>query len=257
MSSCSIQTMFPVDPCSHSEGRINKEDDRKVLLEVIACSVADAIEAEKGGANRLEIVRDLQRGGLTPALELVTQIKRAVALPLRVMLRENEGYETNTAEEIDRLCRAAERFASVGVDGFVLGFLKDGGEVDVELTQRVLACAPDMRATFHHAFEDAKDKLRAVSDIKRLPQVDRILSSGGTDELERRVQRLQEYDHAAAPELTILTGGGIDGDAILKIGRETQICEFHVGRAARANFQIEGAVQASLVSSLIKTLREI
>ena len=231
-------------------------DDRKVLLEVIACSVADAIEAEKGGANRLEIVRDLQHGGLTPSFELVTQIKRAVALPLRVMLRENEGYKTNSAEEIDRLCRAAQRFASIGVDGFVLGFLK-GGEVDVELTQRVLACAPDMRATFHRAFEDAKDKLRAVSDIKRLPQVDRILSSGGTDELERRVQRLREYDRAAAPELTILAGGGIDGDAILKIGRETGICEFHVGRAARVNFQIEGDVQSSLVSTLSKTLREI
>ena len=96
-----------------------------------------------------------------------------------------------------------------------------------------------------------------MSDIKRLPQVDRILSSGGTDKLERRVQRLREYDRAAAPELTILAGGGIDGDAILKIGRETGICEFHVGRAARVNFQIEGDVQASLVSTLSKTLREI
>ena len=53
------------------------------LLEVIACSVADAVEAEKGGAKRLEIVRDLGRGGLTPPLELVAQIKHAVDLPLR------------------------------------------------------------------------------------------------------------------------------------------------------------------------------
>ena len=232
-------------------------DERKVLLEVIACSVPDAIEAEKGGANRLEIVRELQRGGLTPPLELVTQIKRAVALPLRVMLRENESYKTNSADEIDHLCRAAPHFASVGVDGLVLGFLKDGGEVDVELTQRVLACAPDVRATFHHAFEDAVDKLRALSDIKRLPQVDRILSHGGTDELERRVVRLREYDHAAAPEITILAGGGIDRNAILNIGHETNICEFHVGRAARANFDIDGDVQSSLVRALTKTLREI
>ena len=64
--------------------------------------------------------------------------------------------------------------------GGVLGFLKDG-EVDVELTQRVLACGPNLRATFHHAFKDAKDKRRAITEIKRLPQVDRILSSGGTD----------------------------------------------------------------------------
>ena len=231
-------------------------DDSKMILEVIACSVADAIEAEKGGANRLEVVRDLRRGGLTPAFELVKEIKQAVDLPVRVMLRENETYETKDADEIDGLCRAAERFASLGVDGLVLGFLRHG-EVDVELTQRVLACVPHIRATFHHAFEDTKDQWRSVNKIKLLPQVDRILSSGGTDKLEQRVRRLFQNARAAAPELTILAGGGIDSEAILKIGRETQIREFHVGRAARANFQSEGDVQASLVSALSKKLTEI
>lgn len=223
------------------------------LLEVIACSVADAVEAEKGGASRLEIVRDLGRGGLTPPFELVAEIKQAVNLPLRVMLRESDSYETSSANEIDRLCAAAVQFASLVVDGFVLGFLNDG-EVDVERTQLVLACAPQVRATFHHAFEGARDKLSALGVIKRLPQVDRVLSSGGADDLELRVERLGQYAKAAAPELTILAGGGIDDDALLKIGRETNIREFHVGRAARAGFQVEGNVHASLVSELVKKL---
>lgn len=226
------------------------------LLEVIACSVRDAIEAAKGGADRLEIVRDLKRGGLTPPYELVDDIRQAVDVPLRVMLRESEGYETNSAQEIERLCVAAERFASLEVDGFVLGFLKDG-EVDIELTQRVLAGAPQVRATFHHAFEEATDKLRALSAIKQLPQVDRVLSSGGTDGLESRVRRLGEYERAAAPELMIIAGGGVNGDAVLKIGRETRIREFHVGRAARAEFAVTGAVQASLVSDLARKLKEL
>jgi copper homeostasis protein len=223
------------------------------LLEVIACSVADAVEAEKGGASRLEIVRDLGRGGLTPPFELVAEIKQAVNLPLRVMLRESDSYQTSSANEIDRLCAAAEQFASLGVDGFVLGFLNDG-QVDVERTQRVLACAPRVRATFHHAFEGARDKFSALGVIKRLPQVDRVLSSGGADDLELRVERLGQYAKAAAPELTILAGGGIDDEALLKIGRETNIREFHFGRAARAGFQVEGYVQASLVSELVKKL---
>ena len=225
------------------------------LLEVIACSVADAIEAEKGGAGRLEIVRDLKRGGLTPPFELVHEIKQRVGVPLRVMLRENDGFETRD-DEVDRLCVAAERFASLDVDGFVLGFLNDG-EVDIERTERVLACAPHVRATFHHAFEAATDKLRALSAIKQLPQVDRILSSGGTGDLASRVQRLGEYERAAAPELMILAGGGIDSEAIIKIGRETRIREFHVGRAARAQFDVEGDVHASLVSGLVQKLKEI
>lgn len=223
------------------------------LLEVIVCSVADAVEAERGGAGRLEIVRDLQHGGLTPSLELVREIKRATELPVRVMLRESPSYRTNGTDEIDRLCRAAEAFASFDVDGLVLGFLMDG-EVDVGLTQRVLACTRHTRATFHHAFEDAKDKLRALTEIKRLPQVDRILSHGGTDQLTSRVQRLADYEHAAAPELRILAGGGIDGEAIVQIKRATPIREFHVGRAAHLNFQVDGAVQASLVRDLVQRI---
>jgi len=225
------------------------------VLEVIACSLKDAIEAEKGGAGRLEIVRDLKRGGLTPSFELVEEIKQRVDLPVRVMLRESEGYETSGKDEVDRLCAAAERFASLDIDGFVLGFLKDG-EVDVELTKRVLACAPHVQATFHHAFESARDKLRALREIKRLLQVDRVLSHGGTDELASRIQRLREYAEAAAPELMILAGGGINGDALMRIGRETNIREFHVGRAARAQFQVAGDVQASLVRSLVTLVQQ-
>jgi len=39
------------------------------LLEVIALSADDAIAAERGGADRLEIVRAIDTGGLTPDLE--------------------------------------------------------------------------------------------------------------------------------------------------------------------------------------------
>src|ERR1051326_1190273 len=64
------------------------------VLEVIVCCVADAFEAQKGGASRLEVVRDLDRGGLTPSIQLVQAIKDAVDLPLRVMVRESDGYGT-------------------------------------------------------------------------------------------------------------------------------------------------------------------
>jgi copper homeostasis protein len=39
-----------------------------MLLEVIVLSVEDARAAEEGGADRLEVVRDIHLGGLTPPL---------------------------------------------------------------------------------------------------------------------------------------------------------------------------------------------
>jgi copper homeostasis protein len=225
------------------------------ILEVIACSLADAIEAERGGAGRLEIVRELERGGLTPPFDLVAEIKQRVDIPVRVMLRESDGFGIAGEGECDRLCAAAERFASLEVDGFVLGFLKNG-DVDVALTQRVLAHAPYTRATFHHAFEATRDKSTALTAIKRLPQVDRVLSHGGTDGLDLRVQRLKRYATMGAPELIIVAGGGINHDAVSQLSCETNIREFHVGRAARSQFQVEGSVQASLVRALVDTLNQ-
>ena len=220
------------------------------ILEVIACSVAGAIEAEKGGANRLEVVRSLDRGGLTPPLELVRAIKGAVDLPLRVMVRESESYETSSEKEVGMLCAAAAQFSELGVDGLVIGFLKDA-QIDLELTGRVLACAPRLNATFHHAFEDARDQLEAVRKLKHLPQVDRILSHGGGGELEERIKRLDAYAQAAAPEIRIIAGGGIDKPAIASLRRLTTIREFHTGRAARRGFQVNGEVQADLVRALV------
>ena len=227
----------------------------KEMLEVIACSVADAMAAQKGGASRLEIVRELDRGGLTPSIELVRAIKEVVELPLRVMVRESDGYAIADELEIERLCEAAAAFSNLNVDGLVLGFLKRDA-IDLDLTSRVLACAPKLKATFHHAFEDAADQLQAVNQLKSLPQVDRILSSGGSGEWEVKRLRLAAYERAAAPEVRIIAGGGIDMNAIEILRRTTSIREYHVGRAAREGFKVAGAVQADLVRELVRATRE-
>ena len=64
------------------------------LLEVIVSSLEDALEAERGGtgAGRLEIVRNLELGGLTPSFETVQEICQRVAVPVRVMLRCRESH---------------------------------------------------------------------------------------------------------------------------------------------------------------------
>src|SRR5688500_9823679 len=102
---------------------------KNVILEVIACTVEDAIKAEQGGANRLEIISRFETGGLTPAPDLVREIKANVSLPLRVMLRESEGYDVKNETEIRRLCLTAREFEKIGVDGIVLGFMQDD-EID-------------------------------------------------------------------------------------------------------------------------------
>ncbi len=216
------------------------------LLEVIACSVDDAVAAQRGGAHRLEIVRDLDVGGLTPSVSLVRDIMGAVTIPVRVMLRENAGYETSGEEEIQNLCSAARQFAAMRVDGLVLGFLR-GRELDLPLTQRILQHAPSVKATFHRAFEELPDPEAAIAALKAVPQLDHILTSGAAAHLDRLA-------HLAAPELQILAGGGVTPEVIRTLLKTTAIREFHVGRAARHGHDIHQPVDAERVRALVALL---
>jgi len=230
---------------------------REPLLEVIACSVTDAIEAQRGGAGRLEIIRDFQRGGLTPPLELVQDILNAVTLPVRVMLREDDSYEiageAAREAECEKLCRAATQFSVLEVDGVVLGFLRKR-EIDVQLTERVLSYAPNLSATFHHAFEETADPMTAIRALKKLKQVDRILTSGGTGEWREKIERLSRYRDEANPEIEILAGGGMDHQSIRMISQASLIREFHIGRAAREPASASGVVRSELVKALVETV---
>ncbi len=215
------------------------------MLEVIVTSAAEALEAERGGGGRLEVVRDLAQGGLTPALETVREIRAAVSLPLRVMVRETADYHVHGADDLARMRDAAAAFGALRVEGLVVGFASEGS-ADLDPVATILEAAPRTRATFHRAFESLADPLRQIERLKALPQIDRILTNGGPGSWQERAWRLEQWRAAAAPEITVLVGGGLDLETMAGLARETGIEEFHVGAAARDN----GAVSADRVSRL-------
>ena len=230
----------------------DSRDQNGFVLEVIACSVEDAVEAEKGGADRLELIRDFGSGGYTPPLNLLREIHSRVSLPLRVMLREQRGYGLTEVITLEKLCCVANELNKTKIDGLVLGFLRDGG-VDLDLTRKILSCAPDLKATFHHAFEDTRDKVAAIGEMKQIGQIDRVLSHGGNGTLFDRVANLAVYGKVAGPEIAVLTGGRVDLEMIKVMKENTALREFHVGTAAREN----GRVNAARVETLAKAVHGI
>ena len=217
---------------------------KNTLLEVIVCSIEDALEAEAGGADRLEVVSQLDVGGLTPSVDLVRTIKAEVSLPLRVMVRESVGFDVDG--DVDALCESAQVMNEIGVDGLVLGFLRHG-ELDPEALGKVLSCAPRLNATFHHAFEAANDKERLIQQLKKFPQIDRILAHGGQGDWSEKIERLIRYQSLAAPAIQILVGGGLNASVIKSI-RRTDLNEFHVGSAAREHGHTSRSRVAELVN---------
>ena len=100
----------------------------KSILEVIALNAVDAIAAQDGGADRVELVADMARQGLTPSLATFVSVREAVDIPVRVMLRAEDGYGLSDA---DALIDAASELRAAGADEFVLGFLDARAAVEI------------------------------------------------------------------------------------------------------------------------------
>jgi copper homeostasis protein len=201
-------------------------------LEVIVQSVADAEEAEAGGADRLEVVREIERDGLTPPLDLVRSIIGATSLPLRVMVRESDGFGITRPKELIALQRAFADLADLGVHGAVVGFAREGA-LDLDLIASVLSVAPGLRVTLHRAFDSVHDPESAIDAALAFPQIDRILTSGGNGDWAERCERMTAWARRAGPRITILPGGGVDEQALQVLAACPAITEAHVGKAAR------------------------
>ncbi|MEU9254808.1 copper homeostasis protein CutC [Streptomyces sp. NPDC048270] len=204
----------------------------RALLEVIALDAEDAIAAQAGGADRLELVTDMAADGLTPPRETFAAIRAAVDIPLRVMIRKADGF---AAGEVSGLVEAARGLRAEGAEEFVLGFLNPDGSPDLAAVEAVLAELDGCRWTFHRAIDRAADRDGLRKALAELPGLDTYLTAGspaGVDEgmpvLLAEAARRGEPGYGAR----ILVGGGL-GLSHLPMLREAGVDAFHIGGAAR------------------------
>ncbi|MGP3941823.1 copper homeostasis protein CutC [Streptomyces sp. 6N106] len=211
------------------------------ILEVIALNPADAIAAQAGGADRLELVTDMAADGLTPSRETFAAVRSAVDLPVRVMLRGADGFAAGDPAAFDALCEAAAALHSEGADEFVLGFLTDDGGVDLAA---VTALAEVVRAgggvdesrwTFHRAIDRAADRDGLRKRLADIPGLDTYLTAGSARGVDDGLPTLaEEAARTGTPgyEPRIMAGGGLRLDHLSAL-RAAGIDAFHIGGAAR------------------------
>ncbi|MFI1938446.1 copper homeostasis protein CutC [Streptomyces purpureus] len=204
----------------------------RAVLEVIALDAEDAIAAQTGGADRLELVTDMAADGLTPSTETFASIRAAVDIPLRVMLRLTDGF---AAGDVDALVAAARDLRAAGADEFVLGFLDPDGSPDLVTVERLLAVLDGCRWTFHRAIDRAADRDALRKQLADLPGLDTYLTAGsphGVDDgLPTLAAEAARHDEPGY-EPQILVGGGLRLDHLPAL-RAAGLTAFHIGGAAR------------------------
>ncbi|TDU77521.1 copper homeostasis protein CutC [Streptomyces sp. KS 21] len=204
----------------------------QALLEVIALDARDAVAAQAGGADRLELVTDMAADGLTPPRETFAAIRAAVDIPLRVMIRRTDGF---AAGPVDLLVEQARALRAEGAQEFVLGFLTPDGSPDLAAVEAVLAELEGCRWTFHRALDRAADRDQARKTLADLPGLDAYLTAGSADGVDAGLPVLiSEAARRGEPGYVarIMVGGGLTLAHLPRL-RAAGIDAFHIGGAAR------------------------
>ena len=198
----------------------------KFQLEISCYSVQSALNAENGGAHRVELCAAAPEGGTTPSYGTVLLAREKLSIPLFVIIRPRGGDFLYSETEFEVMKRDIRFCKNAGVDGIVTGVLKEDGTVDVERTGELIRLARPMQITFHRAFDMTADPFRALDDLIGLG-VDRVLTSGQKNTAFEGKELLRELVKKSGDKLIVMPGSGISEDNLEVLVKYTGAKEFH------------------------------
>ena len=199
-------------------------------MEACVDSVESAVNAEAGGAVRLEICSSLAEGGLTPSSGLVTVIMDSVCIPCNVLIRPRAGDFVYSDLEMRIMEYDMETMISLGVNGLVFGCLDVEGNIDQDNARRLVTFArskkSDISLTFHRAIDMTRDILSSARTVVNLG-FHRILTSGGEQSARAGVDIIRELVREVGQDIIIMPGAGINANNLQEILSKTNCPEFH------------------------------
>ncbi|XP_064385974.1 copper homeostasis protein cutC homolog isoform X3 [Halichondria panicea] len=195
-------------------------------MEVCIDSVESAVNAEMGGANRLELCACLGEGGTTPTLGMLRIVKKSTKLPVFVMIRPRGGDFLYSNNEFRIMKEDIRILKEGGSDGFVFGILTPEGCIDAKRVEELISLSRPLPVTFHRAFDMIKEPSDCLETLIQLG-VDRLLTSGCEQNAFKGAPLIKSLVKQANGQISIMPGGGITEDNLEQILTETGVNEFH------------------------------
>lgn len=207
-------------------------------MEVCVDSVESAINAEKGGASRLELCSNLVEGGTTPSLGLLKVIKEKVNVPVYVMIRPRGGDFVYSEDDFQVMREDLVILKENGADGIVFGILTPDGDVDMDRSKEIMKLSCPLPVTFHRAFDMTRDPFASLDCLISLG-VDRVLTSGQDNTALEGLPLLTRLIKHAQDKIILVPGGGITERNLERILKESGAKEFHCSaRSSRESSMI-------------------
>jgi copper homeostasis protein len=204
---------------------------RKMTVEICVGDLDSALEAERGGADRVELCDNLAVGGTTPGPGTIAVACGRLKIPVHVLIRPRGGDFLHSEAELAAMRLDVEAAKSLGASGVVLGLLTAEATVDRERTARLIELARPMSVTFHKAFDQTRDPFEALDALIELG-VDRVLTSGCRPSALEGAGVLAGLVAHAAGRIVVLAGGRLSLQNLRRVVELTDVNEVHLGSAA-------------------------
>ena len=199
----------------------------KRIIEICANSAWSCVEAEAGGASRVELCAGIPEGGTTPSYgEIKTAQALTSQIDINVIIRPRGGDFLYTEAEIQSMLLDIELCKQLGVHGVVFGCLTREGDIDVPLMRRLIEAAKPLSVTCHRAFDVCRDPFAALEQLIELG-CDRVLTSGQQATAEKGIPLLKQLVEKAGDRIIVMPGCGVRENNIARIEAETGAKEFH------------------------------
>ena len=196
------------------------------ILEICCDSVASALAASRGGADRIELCSNLAQGGLTPSAAMIKQAKSLLNIPVFVLIRPRKADFLYSDMEFECLLEDIWLAKQLGADGVVSGALLQDGSVDLDRIAIMVKAADPLPFTLHRAFDMCINPIEAIPKLAAIG-VKRILSSGQMPTANEGYNNLQRFANAAQGKLEIMACGELLPENIEHISNIPGINELH------------------------------
>ena len=207
---------------------------RKILLEVIATTVADAQAAARAGADRLELITAFDEGGLTPSLGIIEAVVDAATIPVNVIVRPHSRSFVFDTHDQAAMLRDVRAIADARAHGVVIGMLSAAGDIDRDALARAVDAAQGLAITFHRAFDQVRDQREALDVLLQFDAVTNVLTSGGKRSVLQARERVRELvAQAHGSHCTVLAGAGLTVEEVGDFVDATGVSAVHFGSGVR------------------------
>lgn len=200
---------------------------KPTVLEACTDCVQSAINAQKGGADRIELCSNLVIGGVTPGKALFELVKKYTDIKTRVLLRPRYGDYCYNRYEFEQLKEEVQMYCEMGADGVVVGMLNPDGTLDTEHMAGLIKTAGDKEKALHRAFDVCVDPMKALEEAIELG-FDTILTSGQGETAWEGRDVLKELHERSAGRIEILAASGIGAESIKNLLPYTGITSYHM-----------------------------